>query len=80
MPGSESRGSVDWRAWVVVVWVAWFGVRYGLNMVESRGAKIRAAVGASWSSVRSMSPSGQTRTAPPLDDRERVIFVPVDID
>ncbi len=44
MPRSEPPPSIDWRGWIALVWVAWFGVLYGKMVVESRGGKLRAAV------------------------------------
>jgi hypothetical protein len=47
MPRSERRGappSVDWRAWLALAWVAWFGMLYGRMIAERRGEALRAAV------------------------------------
>jgi hypothetical protein len=44
MPRSEA--SFDWRGWLAVAWVVWFGLLYGKTVIEARGAKIRAAVSA----------------------------------
>jgi len=34
----------DWRAWIALVWVLWFGLLYGKMVVESRGQKLSALV------------------------------------
>jgi hypothetical protein len=49
MPRSESGdGSAlpgfDWRGWVVLAWVLWFGLLYGKMVVESRGQRVRELV------------------------------------
>lgn len=52
MPRSESAtttlrtrlASADWRGWLALAWVVWFGLLYGRMVVEQRGGKIRAAV------------------------------------
>ncbi len=31
---------IDWRGWITLAWVAWFGLLYGRMILESRGAKI----------------------------------------
>jgi hypothetical protein len=38
-PGSNS--SVDWRGWLALAWVVWFGLLYGKMVVEQRGGKLR---------------------------------------
>ena len=45
MPPSETRPRIDWRAWLTLAWVVWFGILYGKMVVEQRGEKIRAALG-----------------------------------
>lgn len=40
---SEAEGRstyLDWRAWIALAWVVWFGLLYGKMILESRGAKI----------------------------------------
>ncbi|WP_406695440.1 hypothetical protein V5E97_30900 [Singulisphaera sp. Ch08] len=34
----------DWRAWLALAWVLWFGLLYGKMVVESRGHRVRALV------------------------------------
>lgn len=36
--------SADWRAWLALAWVLWFGLLYSRTIIESRGPKLRAAV------------------------------------
>ena len=36
--------NVDWRGWLALAWVAWFGVLYGTMVVEQRGGKFRQIV------------------------------------
>jgi hypothetical protein len=31
---------IDWRGWIALAWVAWFGLLYGKMILEARGAKI----------------------------------------
>jgi hypothetical protein len=57
MPRSESGdGSAlpgfDWRGWVVLAWVLWFGLLYGKMVVESRGHRVRELVPNSRISLR----------------------------
>lgn len=48
MPRSEdSSRRIDWRGWLMLAWVFWFGGLYAKMVVERRGAKFRAIVGAS---------------------------------
>jgi len=50
MPRSErldrpaAAPSFDWRGWVVLAWVVWFGLLYGKMVVESRGHRLRDLV------------------------------------
>jgi hypothetical protein len=38
-PLADTR-RIDWRAWIALGWVAWFGLLYGKTILESRGPKI----------------------------------------
>lgn len=38
------RGPVDWRGWIVVAWVLWFGLLYGKMVVEQRAHRFRELV------------------------------------
>jgi hypothetical protein len=46
MPRSEPAPApvtvTDWRGWLALVWVAWFGLLYGQMVVAQRGGKVRA--------------------------------------
>src|SRR4051794_33578026 len=33
---------LDWRGWLAVAWVAWFGILYAQMVVEQRADKLRA--------------------------------------
>jgi hypothetical protein len=33
---------IDWRGWIIVAWVVWFGLLYGKMVVEQRGGKLSA--------------------------------------
>jgi hypothetical protein len=45
MPRSEpDRRPVDWRGWVILAWVLWFGLLYGKMIVETRGHRLRQLV------------------------------------
>jgi hypothetical protein len=37
---------LDWRGWVILAWVLGFGALYAKMVVELRGGKLRAVVGA----------------------------------
>ena len=37
----EPRRVFDWRGWLILAWVAWFGLLYGKMIVETRGQKLR---------------------------------------
>ncbi len=36
--------TIDWRGWLALAWVAWFGLLYGKMVFERRGDKLRAVV------------------------------------
>ncbi|GAC1473272.1 MAG: hypothetical protein NVSMB9_21610 [Isosphaeraceae bacterium] len=38
--------AIDWRGWLALAWVVWFGLLYGKMVVEQRGGKLQAAVAA----------------------------------
>ena len=38
----ERRQKCDWRAWLALIWVVWFGLLYGRTVIERRGPKVRA--------------------------------------
>jgi hypothetical protein len=48
MPRSEPdtqlppRVTFDWRGWLALAWVVWFGLLYGQMVVARRGEKVRA--------------------------------------
>jgi hypothetical protein len=44
MPRSEAGRSFDWRGWLILAWVAWFGLLYGKMILETRGQKLRQLV------------------------------------
>ena len=34
-------GPLDWRGWLILAWVVWFGLLYGKMVVEERGGKVK---------------------------------------
>ena len=47
MPRSESESPeprFDWRGWLALAWVVYFGILYGKMVIERRGDKIRDAI------------------------------------
>ena len=45
MPSSKPIAPTsDWKAWLALVWVAWFGLLYARTVVERRGPTLRAVV------------------------------------
>ncbi len=47
MPPSEPRWkTIDWRGWLALAWVVYFGFLYGKMVVERRGEKFRAVMSA----------------------------------
>lgn len=60
--GSQSTRTAikgaDWRAWLALVWVLFFGALYTRTFIDQRGGKIRAAI-AGLSSRN--SPPGEAR-------------------
>ncbi len=41
---SPQRQPIDWRGWIVLAWVIWFGLLYGKMVIEQRGGKLRGVV------------------------------------
>ena len=39
---SRRLRAIDWRGWIALAWVVWFGILYGKMVLEERGDKIRA--------------------------------------
>ena len=45
MPRSEpARPPFDWRGWLILAWVLWFGLLYGKMIVEARGPRLRQLI------------------------------------
>jgi hypothetical protein len=40
-PKTADRRLVDWRGWIILAWVVWFGILYGKMVVEQRGDRFR---------------------------------------
>jgi hypothetical protein len=40
---SPTRHPIDWRAWVSLAWVLWFGFLYAKMVVEQRGQRLPTA-------------------------------------
>jgi hypothetical protein len=40
-PKTADRRPVDWRGWIILAWVVWFGLLYGKMVVEQRGGKLK---------------------------------------
>ena len=40
-PAATSARSPDWRGWIALAWVVWFGLLYGKMVVETRGGRFR---------------------------------------
>ncbi len=38
--------TIDWRGWLALAWVVYFGFLYGNMVIERRGGKIRAVISA----------------------------------
>jgi hypothetical protein len=38
----KGRPALDWRGWLALAWVVWFGVQYAQMVVARRGDKVRA--------------------------------------
>jgi hypothetical protein len=43
-PGSNAPRGIDWRGWLILAWVVWFGVLYGKMMVAERGQRAREMI------------------------------------
>ncbi len=37
----KNHRGIDWRGWLILAWVLWFGVLYSKMVVERRGSKFR---------------------------------------
>jgi hypothetical protein len=35
------RWPFDWRGWIILAWVVWFGLLYGKMVIEQRGGKLK---------------------------------------
>ena len=45
MPQSDlKKRPIDWRGWLALAWVVYFGILYGKMVIEKRGEKIRAVI------------------------------------
>ena len=44
LPSDEPRRAFDWRGWLILVWVAWFGLLYGKMILNTRGQTIRQII------------------------------------
>lgn len=42
----DSRPAIDWKGWIVLAWVLWFGLSYGKMVLAERSEKIAHLV--SW--------------------------------
>jgi hypothetical protein len=40
-PPAVTRRRPDWRGWIILAWVVWWGLLYGTMVVEKRGGKVR---------------------------------------
>jgi hypothetical protein len=36
----------DWKRWLIVAWVVWFGFLYTKMVIKERGGKVQQAIGA----------------------------------
>ena len=59
MPRSDRLRRADWRGWLALAWVAWFGLLYGTMVIEQRGGKVRTLLRA-WAGPGT-SGTGMTR-------------------
>ena len=44
MSHSEAQRPFDWRGWLILAWVVWFGFLYGKMIVETRGHRLRQLI------------------------------------
>jgi hypothetical protein len=42
--GPPAGPALDWRGWIALAWVLWFGLLYGKMVVERRGQRFRELV------------------------------------
>ncbi len=34
--GEKNARRIDWRAWIILAWIAWFGTQYAAMMVREK--------------------------------------------
>lgn len=40
-----ARRAIDWRAWLVLAWAAWFGLLYARMVLDERAPAVLPAIG-----------------------------------
>jgi len=43
-PPERERKKIDWRGWITLAWVLWFGWLYTLMVLQQRGSGLRKAI------------------------------------
>jgi hypothetical protein len=43
-PRPRPARPIDWRGWVLVVWVVWFGLLYARMVIEQRSQRFREMI------------------------------------
>ena len=72
MRRSEPDGrSVDWRGWLILAWVLWFGLLYGKMIVERRGHRLRELVPIGRKAMGPRDARGPSIGIAPVDARRR---------
>jgi hypothetical protein len=48
----------DWRGWLALAWVVWFGLLYGRMVVQQRGGKLRDLIRPAAQRMNGTKPAG----------------------
>lgn len=43
-PPQPAAAAIDWKAYLALAWVLWFGLLYGRMVVQRRGARLRELI------------------------------------
>jgi hypothetical protein len=62
---TSTRRPPDWRSWLALAWVVWFGLLYGKMVIEQRGGKLRSLLRPAATSSGAAIADPEARPSPP---------------